>query len=345
MKRRVNLDSHLPNKLFYIIIALVILGAIIVGVRAATTGFVAPVNPGHNSSQVLISVGTNKYITLQDAVDSGYLLGQNFSNVRITLIPVTTPYELASQVIVTFKGQKMTIQQAVSTNVFINNAFQVGYSYTSVTPIGGDVASNVNINTTSGNMTFQTAVNTGLALLSSAHCLTGFVCPQGQKIGNPCYPTGLNGLCVNAGTITSSATCTGYSNLGLGTSCASDGTKTCNGKGICEGWSGYGCGGCPFGDSSDGAYSCCNPSTAESVGLVSYCNYYVRSCSSGSCSTTDTDYSWSQKPAASGNNYGSCTRIISSGSSGGHGGQPTTIGTTGTTGGGSSGWGTPDGIA
>jgi hypothetical protein len=324
MKRGVNLDSHLPNKIFYIIIALVILGAVIVGVRAATTGLVAPVNPGHNSSQVLISVGTNKYITLQDAVDSGFLLGQNFSNVRISLIPVTTPYELASQVIVTFKGQKMTLQEAVATNVFVNNALQVGFSYSTITPVGGDISSNVNINTTSGNMTLQNAINTGLALLSSA-CLTGFVCPQGQKIGNPCYPTGLDSSCVNAGTITSSATCSGYSNMGVGASCIADGSKTCNGNGICEGWSGYGCSGCPFGSSSSGSYSCCNSNSAESVGLVSYCNFYQRSCSSGSCSTTDTNYAWSMEPAASGNNYASCAPPVQSGSGssgGSHGGAP-----------------------
>jgi hypothetical protein len=355
MKKRVDFASNLTHKVFYIIIALVILGAIVVGVHAATTGLISPVNPGHNSSQVFISVGSNKYITLQDAIDEGYLLGQNFSSIRITLLPVNAPYELANQIIISFKGQKMTLQEAVNTNVFINNVLQVGYSYSTNVLSGGDIGANVNINTTNGNMTLQNAINTGLKLLSSA-CLSGFVCPDGQNIGSPCYPSGNDGLCMNAGTITSSATCVGYSDVALGTSCIADGTKTCNGKGLCEGWIGYSCGasstgpGCPFGVSSDGAYSCCNSNQADNVGLFSYCNYNSRSCSYGSCSTSNTDYAWNMKPEPSGNNYAACARpyVPPSGNGGSGGGQPTsTTPSSPSDGGGgppAGGWGNPGGV-
>lgn len=313
-------------KISYIIIALVIVGAIVVGVYATTTtGFVTPVNPGHNSSQVFISVG-NKTVTLQNAIDYGYLLGINNSVVPISSTPASSPYETASQVLITFKGQAMTLQEAINTSVFINNALQVGYHYTTVLPAGGDYGLNTNINTTTGVITLQNAINTGLTLLSTA-CLSGFVCPQGQKIGGSCYPQGNNGLCMNMGTITSSATCVGYSFSTAGTSCSADGSLSCNGNGQCVGWSGYGCGGCPFGTSSASGYNCCSGSSANNVGLLSYCSY-THSCNcavSGSCSTCTDQYSWTMKPAASGNNYGSCaapTYNGNSNSNGGHSSSP-----------------------
>jgi hypothetical protein len=359
MKKRFDLASKLTHRILYIILGIMILGAIIVGVRATTTtGLVPPVNPGHNSSQVFIPVGNGNYITLQNAIDYGYLLQQNTSTIQMSLLPVSSPYELASQVLITFKGKVMTLQQAISTNVFINNALQVGYSYTSTLPIGGDYGSNTNINTTSGNMTLQNAINGGLTLLSSA-CLSGFWCPQGQKVGNPCYPVQYNGLCMNWGTITTSATCTGYSFANPGTSCSTDGSLTCDGKGQCEGWSGYGCTGstgCRFGVSSSNGYYCCNANPSENVPVLEYCaqDYSCHCPTSGSCSTCTNYYSWTTKPVASGN-FGPCASPpapSSNSGSAGHGGQPTSPSDTSSTSGDSGdspgdgtggGFGAPDG--
>ena len=334
MKKGFDLASNLTHKILYIVLAIMILGAILVGVRATTTtGLILPANPGHNSTEVFIPVGNGNYITLQNAIDYGYFLQQNTSTIQMSLLPVSSPYELASQVIITFKGQAMTLQQAINTNVFINNALQVGYSYTSALPIGGDYGTSTTVNTTSGNMTLQNAINTGLTLLSSA-CLSGFICPQGQKVGNPCYPIGNAALCMNMGTITASATCTGYSFANAGTSCISDGSQTCNGKGQCEGWSGYGCSSCPFGSSSANVAGnlndyCCNANPSENVAILEYCAE-DSSChcpATGSCSVCTNDYSWGMKPEpASQDNFGPCSAPSQSNSqsSSGHGGWGST---------------------
>jgi hypothetical protein len=56
------------NKLIYIFIALMLLAAVGAGVYAATTGNVASIDPGHNSAQIFIPLGSS-YATLQNAID------------------------------------------------------------------------------------------------------------------------------------------------------------------------------------------------------------------------------------------------------------------------------------
>jgi hypothetical protein len=191
---------NLSDKTFYVLVAIVIFAAIAVGVYAATTGLVAPINPGHNSTQVFIPVGNGKYITLQNAIDSGYLAGINSSAVNTTLLPPSSPYHLASQILITVNSFVMTLQDAINNKVFISGATK---SYNTTLPAGGEYFYNINVNTTGGVMTLQNAIINNK--IASTACF----------------------------------------NQPLGTSCGTN--LACDGSGHCLGWSGTGCGQCPFG--------------------------------------------------------------------------------------------------
>jgi hypothetical protein len=347
MKERFSIASNLTSKIFYIFVVLVIFVAIISMVHTATS-VIPPINPGHSSTQIFIPIENGLYITLQTAISSGYLLGQNFTDLssNYTTLPPTTPYEFASQILLTFQGQSMTLQEAINSGAFANAAPKAGYSYTTVLPAGGDYASNVNINTSQGVITLQNAINTSIGLLSTA-CIPGFVCPQGQGIGSVCYPSGAQSVCVINGTISSNGTCVGSSILPTGSICGGGpygsptyGAETCDQAGQCLGWSGSGCGDssaigstggdqCPNGVSTDptGSYYCCNSIPSEDVSTLEYCGYsYSCSCGTSRSCTCTTPYSWSMVPAA-GSSSGSCLTPSSSNTgspSGGHGGAGAT---------------------
>jgi hypothetical protein len=159
--KRFDYASNLTYRIFYIIIAVIIVGAIIVSVHAAATSITSP-NPGHNSTQVFIPVGSGKFATLQDAIGYGYLLGQNASAVTTTLLPTATPYELASQILLTYKGRNITLQQAIDNKVFSTDTLPAA---TNLIPVGGEYATAINIATKSGVMTLQNAINTDVSLL------------------------------------------------------------------------------------------------------------------------------------------------------------------------------------
>jgi hypothetical protein len=80
---------------------------------------IAP-NPGHTASEIYVKYSPNCYVSLQNAVNKGYL-SQVLSVVSptsldcktLSQLPKSQPYALASDVLITIKGQKMTLQQAV----------------------------------------------------------------------------------------------------------------------------------------------------------------------------------------------------------------------------------------
>lgn len=233
-------------------------------VPALTTGLVSPINPGYNGSQIFIPVGNGNYINLQTAIDYGYLLKANSSSIPITLLPVKTPYEFASQIQITFSGQKMTLQEAINTGVFTNDVLQTGYLYTTTVPAGWDYGSVINVNTTSGSINLQNAININLLLLSSISF---------------CYPAGVSTACTKGGVIVGGV-CTGYSFLPLGSGCGS--SAICDGKGYCTGWGGgNGCYGpnppCPAGYTQSGS-ECIGPGTCPWGYTISgsdfYCNLH-----------------------------------------------------------------------
>lgn len=82
----------------------------------------------------------------------------------------------------------------------------------------------------------------------------------GKTPGTQCYPAGINDIsCTNAGTIANDGiTCSGWSYKPFGTACQ-DSDHACNGAGACVGWSGTGCGSCPWGSlfvDNSGIYGC-----------------------------------------------------------------------------------------
>ncbi len=293
---------------------LVILLAIVfssVGVHAVTTGLVSPANPGHNSSQVFLSVGGGKYITLQNAIDNGFFIAANTSLIPTTLLPVSSPYEFASQIIITLGGYNVTLQDAVNYQLFATPANSQSYAKSSI-PAGGEYASKINVNTTSSIKTLQYTIDNNL--LSSIppilSCPTGYTCPSGFGIGSACYPTS-GGSLGCAGTINSNRACASFS---IGYTCGGVYTKGCDGSGRCVGYSGNGCGGCPFGTTSDGAGDtlCINraggllytahPADASYASGVNYCGTSSTApiCQVPGSYGSHTDSSWILYPCAFG---------------------------------------------
>ncbi len=164
---RWNVASNLTHKIFYIVFAILIIGAIGIGVYALTTGTVQPVNPGHNSTQVFIPVGSGQYITLQSAIDYGYFKGTSPSNIPKTSLPANSPYELANQILMTVSGYNVTLQDFITYNLFATPSNSINYKRGSTIPAGGEYAKYINISTTSGFMTLQYALDTNFNLLSS----------------------------------------------------------------------------------------------------------------------------------------------------------------------------------
>lgn len=242
-------------------------------------------NPGHSSNQVFVPVGNNTYITLQNAIDSAYIIGGNLSSVTTTAIPTSSPYEFASQLLITAYGKNMTLQEAINTNVFKNKNPQAGYPYTNLTPAGGDLASNTNVSVSGIAKSLQTAIADN-SLLS--------VVPNGQI----CYLGSTS--CSTAGTWFEGS-CLGSSDLVRGTTCSGG---TCDGSGNCQSWSGSGCSAadgkgpntCPFGyTSSSGNYFC---NLVDSAGLKyagqNHCgsDYNCNCPLTGSCQTCFSATAW-----------------------------------------------------
>lgn len=252
-------------------------------ITSATTAFIAAPNPGLNSSQVFIPVG-NGYITLQNAVDSGYLIGANISVVGTSLIPVSTPYEFANLVLINDYGKNMTLQEAINTNVFINKNIQASYSYTSLIPPGGDPAMMINVSVSGIAKLFQTSINDGSLLAAIPN---GQVCDTGST----CITSGTwwDGYCIGAGNVTRGTTCSG---------------GTCDGFGNCRSWSGSGCSAadgkgpntCPFGYTETSGNYFCN--LVDSSGLqysgASHCgsDYNCNCPLTGSCQTCFSATAW-----------------------------------------------------
>jgi hypothetical protein len=243
MKKKTMINRFFGFFLFAVVFSLI-------SVHAASVSVIAP-NPGHNSTQVFIPVGRG-YITLQDARDSGYLLGANTSVVPVTLLPVSTPYEFANQIYFTSNGLIFTLQSAIDNN-FFNGGTKPPSTLVSS---GWDSASNVNINTANGVITLQSAISdsllspcsSGQHLDASHNCVSNCV----NNVGQSCYPSGATSSCATAGTVQCDGSCSGYtfSAFGAQGSCSAD--SSCDGTGHCQGYSGTDCSSCPFGTTVTG---------------------------------------------------------------------------------------------
>ncbi|MDE1848789.1 MAG: hypothetical protein KGH55_02040 [Nanoarchaeota archaeon] len=250
------------------------------------SGYVAPINPGHNSSQIFVQIG-NGYSTLQDVIDSGYLLGFNQSPVTTTAINPATPYELANQILVTYNNQNMSLQQAIDSNTFSTGT--IPSSPITTIPAGGHYASEVNISINISTisqvmfMNLQQAINSNnISSICTGGCASGYHCDATQNkcliscsplMGQSCTPKrGASSQCFSGFTVQCDGSCSGGTYAAQGTACtnggpSNDGQYTCDGSGFCTGWGALpptlnGCGLnfalCPFGGSSSGNLYYCN---------------------------------------------------------------------------------------
>lgn len=289
----------------YIIFAITILVSIAIIIHAATTGSVATIDPGHNSTQIFIPVG-NSFITLQSAIDTGYLLKINSSPVATTAPPTNSPYHFANQTLINVTvgstNYTMTLQEAITNNVFVTGA---SLSYTRNIPVG-EYGYNINVNTTAGIKNLYYAIKNNL-LSSSGGCPTGYTC-GGTSVGSSCYPTS-GGSLGCAGKISSSGTCSSFV---IGYTCGGSYTKGCDGSGYCVGYSGNGCGNCPFGTHSSGSDTLCNtrsggllytahPANAAYQSGVDYCGpNWEPTCHESGPSGASYNYDWVLYPCAFG---------------------------------------------
>ena len=148
-----NKEGHFYALMFFLVL-------LIPGVFALTNGPVTAINPGHNSTQIFIQVN-NQYITLQNAIDYGYLTGSNSSPITATSLPLTSPYHLASKLIVTLGGYNVTLQDAVDHRLFVTPGNSQSYAKSSI-PAGGEYAGRINVNTTDSIRTLKYAVENNL---------------------------------------------------------------------------------------------------------------------------------------------------------------------------------------
>jgi hypothetical protein len=263
------------ERLFYALIVVGILAILSAGIYAAIS---IPANdPGHNSTQVFVSY-PGGYVSLQNVIDNNYLASSSPSISSYATLPISTPYHLASKILITTRnGYSMTFQEAVSHNVFITGASQ---SYTTILPAGGEYATHIKIANRSGIlMSFQEGITqNGIGCVPKTCSALGFTCgtlsdgcggtlncgtcaphytcsnngggtclwtctASPLVIGTACYPSGTSPVCMNPGTIQCDGTCGGYSYYAAGTQSSCSADTSCY-DGNCVGWSGSGAGSC-----------------------------------------------------------------------------------------------------
>jgi len=240
------------------------------------------------------------------------------------------PGHNANQIWVSVQDGEMTLLSALQSTHKLCPASPIKTLYTSASiPNPSHLATEINL---ASGKTFQKAINDGdyccvpktcssLGIscgsasdgcggtLSCGGCGANQACTNGKcvstcvsNMGTSCGGTS----CVNAGTINCAGTCTGTSNMAKGTACGSGDSTSCDGSGTCAGWSGSGCGSCPFGkiaNQGGSVWACTlsgdqgrNPNPGGSWGTGQYA---ARCSDSYSCwlfFTCSEDDSWAIKP-------------------------------------------------
>jgi len=256
-KRGLNIHINFTNRWLYTLIVLGILTIIAVGVYAAVS--IIAIDPGHNSTQIFIHY-PGGYVSLQTAINNNYLITSSPSILIYEPLPTSTPYHLASQVLITtLEGYIMTLQEAVEDKTFIIAATR---SHTTTLPAGGEYANNINIGVEETSMTFQYAItqkkickSAGQTAYSSYSCCSGLA-----------YSSSSGTCCANSGTqCTSTSQCCRGSCSGGSCVCSSNGGSCSKDLDCCSGYT-------------------CSTGTRKCVGSCSYttCSPSVPCCS-GSC--------------------------------------------------------------
>jgi len=236
--------------LFYLLIVFCIL------IIPLISSAVSPINPGHNSSQVYISY-SGGYVSLQKAIDNHYLLFSSpsiISSAYTTSLPTSTPYHLASQILLTSNGYTMTLQEAITYEIFAKAATA---SHTTALSAGGENAANINVDVSGTVRTLQY-----LASNPSTLCFSNYTnscgssrtiacngsCSCSSRQGTSCTLSATSEYCVYPGSYQCDDSCSSYY-IDFGTQPAgcTGSSHACDGSGNCVKYSGTGCASCPFG--------------------------------------------------------------------------------------------------
>ncbi len=154
----------------------------------------------------------------------------------------TVPYHYATRIEIISDGISLSLQEAIDSGMFNHPDFGTSCGECGQTILCDGTCSNPT-NPDYGN----SCGSCGGTVLCDGTCSV----PTPGNYGEVCPET----ACSYAGTVECDGTCSSTPKA-RGTSCASDGTKTCDGSGNCLGWSGNGCTTCPNGVLSDSPASC-----------------------------------------------------------------------------------------
>ena len=198
MKRGKNFK--LTNKLFYIFAAILILAAVGISIYAQT--IITIQNPSHTSDQIYLQYNSTCFFTLTNAIANGLLevTPTTLPPCDAPPFPKTSPYHLASQILINVGPYTMTLQEAYNHLVFAGGSapnYNATQSYTTTLPAGGQLGSQIYTNITNG-IVLQNAITNGSTSSISS-----------QPIGTSCFPQGISTTCLNPGTWNGTA-CTGY---------------------------------------------------------------------------------------------------------------------------------------
>ncbi len=171
-------------------------------------GLSVPKNPGHSSDQIFINYSGN-YVSLQTAIDKGFLYGVSPSSSDYQALPTTSPYELARQVIVTINGYNVTLKDVITHDMLNYPNYAQSYAINGI-PAGDQYSGDINvINITGSQKTLQKSISSDM--LQSCDPNAGALCsPSGQT-------------CSTQGTIQCDGSCSGASGCcvsNIGSSCS-----------------------------------------------------------------------------------------------------------------------------
>ncbi len=281
-KRGKNKSKKRHNKLFSLIMVMGIFVLLTAGIYAV----LIILNPGHSPEEIIVTID-NCDVTLQSAIDNNYLKGTATPTTCLLKSEFPKTYHLASEITVTIDSYTLTLQDVINQNYF--KGTDIISSSTSL-PSKGHSANNVEVTVNSIQKTLQDTLselrcvlNTCIDLgyecgtwddacggtLNCSDCGPGSACSEGSCIlTSECTPgqteptdcDSLDRRCRNYNDVTNTCDssgywtnppCNSYVNTARGTNCFND--KSCDGAGNCEGYSGKGCGGCPFGTANPGS--------------------------------------------------------------------------------------------
>jgi hypothetical protein len=214
-------------------------------------------DPGHNANQIWVSVQDGE-MTLLSALQSTHrLCPASPVKTLYTSASIPNPSHLATEINL---ANGKTFQKAINDGDYcpipvnggwgpiVPQACSSGYRVETKFcdnpyPANGGANCVADSGWSTGTLSGQSADSRGVVPAGTYYESKIYYDCCVSNVGASCGGTS----CVNAGTINCAGTCTGTSNVAKGTDCG-DGTTACDGAGSCTGWSGSGCGSCPYGN-------------------------------------------------------------------------------------------------